>query len=72
MDSGVMMPVILVIASFWATSISYAPLFVDLLAILHQRFWWCGMGAIGARLVLLTLEIRLLTAKPMAYFEVDE
>jgi hypothetical protein len=30
------------------------------------------MGAVGARLVLLTLEIKLLTAKPMAYFEVDE
>jgi hypothetical protein len=30
------------------------------------------MGAVGARLVLLTPEIRLLTAKPMAYFEVDE
>jgi hypothetical protein len=29
-------------------------------------------AAVGARLVLLTLEIRLLTAKPMAYFEVDE
>ncbi len=25
MDSGVMMPVIFVMASFWATSISYAP-----------------------------------------------
>ena len=24
---------------FWATSISNAPLFVDLLAILRQRFW---------------------------------
>jgi hypothetical protein len=30
------------------------------------------MGAVGARLVLLTLENRLFTAKPMAYFEVDE
>jgi hypothetical protein len=29
-------------------------------------------AAVGVRLVLLTLEIRLLTAKPMAYFEVDE
>jgi hypothetical protein len=27
---------------------------------------------LSKRLVLLTLEIRLLTAKPMAYFEVDE
>jgi hypothetical protein len=29
-------------------------------------------AAVGVRLVLLTLKIRLLTAKPMAYFEVDE
>jgi hypothetical protein len=33
MDSGVMMPVIYVMVSFWATSILYAPFLVDLVGI---------------------------------------
>jgi hypothetical protein len=33
MDSGVMMPVIFVMASFWATSILYAPFLDDLVDI---------------------------------------
>ncbi len=33
MDSSVMMPVIIVMASFWATSISYTPFFDNLVDI---------------------------------------
>jgi hypothetical protein len=46
MDLGVMIPVIFVMASFWATSISYAPYldnFDDILAstLLEREDVWC-------------------------------